>query len=187
MRTAFSSAGKRLVRGSMSGGGVCLRRLRRALLDGVGLRRSRESRDWRVRPSTGVRTTLTASRCREDRCAAKVAAAVRSPKRILGLSPPSNSWSSLRRWAIRCGRCCGCRRVSTSWRGVARDGASGQRIHGSQAADELGFSRQSNRKADEGSQPSRPRRAVRAHQRVGRWRRRPPISRSSRSTPRRRS
>src|ERR1700719_1151774 len=28
----------------------------------------------------------------------------------------SSAWSNRRRWAIRCVHCCGCRRVSTSWR-----------------------------------------------------------------------
>ena len=61
------------------------------------------------------------------------------------------AWSSRRPWAIRCGRCCGCRRACDKLAAACATGAQGQPEHGAQAAAQLGYSRQVNRKAGEGS------------------------------------
>src|ERR1700689_1073663 len=44
-------------------------------------------------------------------CGAPAAGVTRFARRIRGWSQPSRSWSRRRRWAIRCGPCCGCRRA----------------------------------------------------------------------------
>lgn len=135
-----------------SAGVGCSRRRRFGLLDAAGWRWFRRLRGWRVRRSIAAKTIWTRRLCRPGASAARAAADRRSATKTPDCAMRCVGWSSRTLSAIRRVLWFGCRKAWRSWPPRWRRWAScWGSIRFARELRKLGFSRQGNRKAEEGS------------------------------------